>query len=540
MSVFVNQRIDFNNPMMNKPTNLQNSAVLRMLEEEENRKRSGQPGSLKRVAWPPPEDNNNEEFVEQPAVQAQGGPINPQKTTPGPQIHHIPIQQSQTTPGPQTHHIPIQQNQTTPQIHNIPIQQNQTREIPIQLNQQKPPTPQFKEDQKLFTSSATFQPVSPPPSSPLLNKSPTDFSSLAKPWSPQLSPSSSQYRSVSPSTSSNVQSFKSSKVTEYTTTKQYQFSSQSQSESQSQSSQKQFQSQPIVQSYSTSSKETSFEQQPSFNQQSSFQKEFTQIPVFKPAPPPEFKTQTLSQNSQPSKLAEKILTVKIERAEPEDEEEIKPRKPITPKKEESKPSFVPKSPDSSVSPQTYQEPSKTVQFVSQNSVPINSVPQSFVPQNLAPQNVEPPKVNPPKVTPTPPQKVSSLDQLAPSQQGTPQPQRTLTKPKPVEPPPSTITLRPQAPVSQAPPPLVNSQPATAKFGGGKNLRGDLKWPPEEVKEKMAAEKQHLLDLAKGPACRPKKQHKDYMPFFAKHQLNSTYPGYKIPPGTQFYDHNPVM
>ena len=34
-------RIDFN--QLTKPTNLQNSAVLRMLEEEEARQRSGQP-----------------------------------------------------------------------------------------------------------------------------------------------------------------------------------------------------------------------------------------------------------------------------------------------------------------------------------------------------------------------------------------------------------------------------------------------------------------------------------------------------------------
>lgn len=34
-------RIDFN--QLAKPANLQNSAVLRMLEEEETRKRSGQP-----------------------------------------------------------------------------------------------------------------------------------------------------------------------------------------------------------------------------------------------------------------------------------------------------------------------------------------------------------------------------------------------------------------------------------------------------------------------------------------------------------------
>lgn len=72
------------------------------------------------------------------------------------------------------------------------------------------------------------------------------------------------------------------------------------------------------------------------------------------------------------------------------------------------------------------------------------------------------------------------------------------------------------------------------FLGGKHLRGDLKWPPENVRQRMAAERQHLEELAKGPALKPLKVEKDYSQFFARHALNSSYPGYKIPPGTQFY------
>ncbi|CAH1111681.1 unnamed protein product [Psylliodes chrysocephalus] len=106
--------------------------------------------------------------------------------------------------------------------------------------------------------------------------------------------------------------------------------------------------------------------------------------------------------------------------------------------------------------------------------------------------------------------------------------------RPVEPPPTTITLRPQAPVSQAPPPVYTSQPATANLKGGKHLRGDLKWPPEEVKMQAEEENRLRLELAKGPVCRPRKVKKDYTSFFEQHALNSTYPGYKIPPGTQFY------
>lgn len=57
---------------------------------------------------------------------------------------------------------------------------------------------------------------------------------------------------------------------------------------------------------------------------------------------------------------------------------------------------------------------------------------------------------------------------------------------------------------------------------------------------MEAERTQLEEIARGPAIRPSRNLKDYSPFFAQHQLNSAYPGYKVPPGTQFYDHTPVM
>ncbi|XP_017772893.1 PREDICTED: protein app1-like isoform X2 [Nicrophorus vespilloides] len=146
---------------------------------------------------------------------------------------------------------------------------------------------------------------------------------------------------------------------------------------------------------------------------------------------------------------------------------------------------------------------------------------------------------------TAPPKQFTNPQTPPVQQQTPVvPQQTVQQPiqptKHFEPPPSTITLRPQVPISQAPAPVFSSQPATATLKGGKNLRGDLKWPPEDVKDKMQAERQAAIELAKGPACRPRRIAKDYSSFFAQHSLNCTYPGYKIPPGTQYYEHHPVM
>ncbi|KPJ05603.1 DNA-directed RNA polymerase II subunit RPB1 [Papilio xuthus] len=110
--------------------------------------------------------------------------------------------------------------------------------------------------------------------------------------------------------------------------------------------------------------------------------------------------------------------------------------------------------------------------------------------------------------------------------------------KQFEPPPSTITLRQQQPVHQKPPPVFPSQPATASFKGGVNMRGDQKWPPQSVKEAVAAENEARMMLAKGPACRPRKVNRDYSGFFAKHALNNNYPGYRAPPGTQhFEDHS---
>ncbi|XP_075216846.1 uncharacterized protein LOC142322079 isoform X2 [Lycorma delicatula] len=103
-----------------------------------------------------------------------------------------------------------------------------------------------------------------------------------------------------------------------------------------------------------------------------------------------------------------------------------------------------------------------------------------------------------------------------------------------EPPPSTITLRSSAPFNQAPPPVFMSQPATATHQGGHRMRGDDKWPPEDYKQQAAAENEARLAIAKGPAFRPRKIQKDYSSFFAQNALNSTYPGYRAPPGTQHY------
>ncbi|XP_050667423.1 uncharacterized protein LOC126967085 isoform X4 [Leptidea sinapis] len=107
--------------------------------------------------------------------------------------------------------------------------------------------------------------------------------------------------------------------------------------------------------------------------------------------------------------------------------------------------------------------------------------------------------------------------------------------KQFEPPPSLITLRPQPPIHQTPSPVFSSQPAAASFKGGINMRGDMKWPPQSVKEAVAAENEARVQLAKGPACRPRKVKKDYSSFFSQHALNHCYTSYRVPPGTQHFD-----
>lgn len=103
-----------------------------------------------------------------------------------------------------------------------------------------------------------------------------------------------------------------------------------------------------------------------------------------------------------------------------------------------------------------------------------------------------------------------------------------------EPPKTTVTLRATPPVSQSPAPVYQAQPPVASVQGGARMRGDQKWPPESVKQQTAAENEARVALAKGPAFRPRKVKKDYTSFFAQHALNSTYPGYRAPPGTQHY------
>ncbi|XP_076290298.1 uncharacterized protein LOC143213881 isoform X1 [Lasioglossum baleicum] len=207
------------------------------------------------------------------------------------------------------------------------------------------------------------------------------------------------------------------------------------------------------------------------------------------------------------------------------------------------------SPSSGSSPQP---PSTIARSSTQSAVPSTPSPispggtlrqpslfhQQFAPKGWAP--VTPPATSPILQQPIHPVSWSSPQQQNYRPQQHPQDlyssQRQSQNPTPVafEAPPSTITLRPEPPISQAPAPVYQAQPAATKAPVSGNMRGDLKWPPPSVKAQTAAENQARMDLAKGPAVRPRRVHKDYSGFFAQHALNSTYPGYRAPPGTQYF------
>jgi hypothetical protein len=92
-------------------------------------------------------------------------------------------------------------------------------------------------------------------------------------------------------------------------------------------------------------------------------------------------------------------------------------------------------------------------------------------------------------------------------------------------------LRKEAPITQKPAPVYQSQPVAATFQGGAHMRGDTKWPPTEYKMQAEIDNEERRKLALGPVFRPKRVNKDYSRFFAQNALSNTYPGYRVPPGT---------
>ncbi|XP_018560808.1 transcriptional regulator DEF1 isoform X2 [Anoplophora glabripennis] len=583
--------INFNNPNVGKPANLKNSAVLRMLEEEENRQRNGiGPGNYntakplrenitwpppeyehknslrstfkdvvvpgaKRVAWPPPSESGSDSpYVEQNSVSAQGGP-----------------QISSQSPG-------FQQNN-----YQAPAQQRSVSSNPPTNRPLKP----------LDVSTGSSSPLS----SPLLNQSPHGFrpSTPAKGWAPvqspvatpsppswqqhppvqhqqsttsttqhpplqhQLSTSSTAssttryqtaHQSVSQQTFLGQQYLPSSEV-QYQTTQQYQSSQQyqppQQKSQQQYQPQKQFQSpqqqyqlpqqqyQPPQQQYQPPQQQ--YQVPPQQQYQAPSQQQYQAPPQQQYQAPPQQQYQAPSQQQYqaPPQQQYQAPPQQQYQAPPQQQYQAPPQQQYQATSQHQY----------QASPQQYQASTQQqYQASTQQYQASTQQNQAFQPSQSAPKPAAAPSQVAPRAAPA-------------SKQAQP-------------PPPTTITLRPKAPVSQAPPPLVTSQPATAtlkvskknlrgdikwppedvkrkiaeenldsndsflSIQGGKHLRGDLKWPPECVRQQFAEEDRLRLELAQGPACRPLRPHKDYSEFFNQHALNSTYPGYKIPPGTQFF------
>ncbi|KRT86622.1 hypothetical protein AMK59_651, partial [Oryctes borbonicus] len=387
--------IDFNNPMTNKPANLQNSAVLRMLEEEENRKRGGQPGSVKRVAWPPP-SGDLEEFVEQEPVHSQGGPLYSSPKS---------VQSNQAQPSPPPKPQTQTQTQQSPSS-PVVVQQHQ----PSYQQQQQPP----KSPQIYANTANSFQPIISPtastvsgqsaPLSPNISRSPVSFTNLAKPWSPQ-GQSAPNFKPVQPPSLRTIQSYQQQQSSE-----QYHYTQQHYRTEQTGETQRVYQT----------NQETTFQQYqtPPVQVSQSLQQQELQRQESVP------QKQTFDLNQNKVEVAQSVTrspAFKLSTSVEIQQEVSKPTKPS--------------------------EPSTPIQVIPQSPKPI--VPDSPLLKTVSPMQ---------KPTPKPSQPSAQVAAKGVAQNQAPIPQRYQVPAKTVEPPPSTITLRPQAPVSQAPPPLVTSQP----------------------------------------------------------------------------------
>ncbi|XP_066259296.1 uncharacterized protein [Euwallacea similis] len=437
-------RIDFHSSQAGKPTNLQNSAVLRMLEEEEHR-RGVTPGNevyyprpLRDVSWPPPE---HEQQIQRSSFK--------DVVTPGSKrVAWPPPQEGILDPADVTQQSAAETQGGAPQYYTrSPGLQYQSNSAPQQGAPYQQPASQqsYRPLKPLDVSSVS---AGSPLTSPALNQSPQGFrpATPGKGWAPVQSPlgaGAQKYFGATPAQS-------------YSSQPPYQQASQPWQQ-QGYQTPGQYQQPGTNQPY----------QQPGQGYQTpgQYQQSGYQVPGHQYQPG--------GQQYQPGG------------------QQYQPQQP---------------------SQQQFNQSQQQSPYQSQPVAQANQYQSSPSQNQFSSQ---------PKPTVAQTQVAASRPQSA----------------KPVEPPPSTITLRQTAPVSQAPAPVFSAQPATASLKvtvGGKHLRGDLKWPPDNVRQRMADEERHLVELSKGPACRPLKKDKDYTPFFDAHALNHAYPGYKIPPGTQFY------
>nr|CAH7730851.1 unnamed protein product [Callosobruchus chinensis] len=596
------QSIDFRNPNVGKPANLKNSAVLRMLEEEENMQRNGYGPGAKRVAWPPPNEAGLEgPYSEHSSVPSQGSPApsyqqqqqyyEQQQAAPPSSVPLAPLDvrsQASSSPLPSPHQsskgwAPVHSPAPTPAQPAWSAPPPKPSQPAWRAPASTSPQPEYRPAPAPSSSSPASAPVYQPaawkhPSKPVLpesevndslplwrkptsthyeaahqpvsqqtylgqqylgdlqkNKKPQEkkpLSGAAQGQQPYNSAQSLYQSQAAPQQQNGYQgahnqsNFDQSSSNQYNQSNSNQFNESNQYNRSQSTQSNQSQSQSVHQySQSQSSQQVSQQYQPSAVQQRETSQYQTVQHYQSPGGHIQQQQQSVQQQSyQATRQYEVHTTQQYSSANPN---VVKSTQTIKEVKTESTP--------------------QGVQSVTQFSTTSSNSPQTPLTENQFG-----------------PKSVAAPSQVAPRPQA-----------KPVAPPPSTITLRPQAPISQVPAPLVTSQPATAtlkeklvsprnlrgdikwppeevkkkmieeaqnqqncnsflSLEGGKHLRGDLKWPPENVKSQMEEENRLRLELAKGPAVRPPKQLKDYTGFFEQHALSDTYPGYKIPPGTQFY------
>jgi hypothetical protein len=505
--------IDFDD--ISKPANLANSAVLRMLEEEENQKRHArQPGGLKRVAWPPEtEYQSPSRVVPQPQQSpAQDNSYHQPSQNQYPSQYNNNVRQPSHDSSAVEQRYPYQQEHSQP---NYPQQKPQPtyqqQHLQSYPNQQSQPSqPSYQQQQQQYPNDRQQTPIDNHPQ-PIYQRQhsqsqtrqsrmtpgrmfPNPDPCFMKINKPAYLQAPQPARAVSPSTSAFAggvavhapqQSPSSGFANGGEISPHYQQSSpnyQQQSQPSPNYYQQQPQSSPQYQSTST------LPLSPDPNRS---------LPGWSPVRKPvQVQSGYTLSNQRPS--ADRYGGVQSYAANQNQYQQ-----------QQSSPSYQPPSNQGQ-----YQPPSNQVQY----QPPSNQVQYQ------------------PSYQSQPQQQQQYQPQQQQQYQSTPSNEQQYQAQQPYyrQPSPGVITLRKEAPFNQQPAPIFTSQPAAASFGGGTNMRGDQKWPPQEYKLQSEIDNEARRRLAQGRLLRPRRvqKDKDIQAFFDQHAIHNSYRHYNVPPGTQ--------
>ncbi|XP_037036406.1 AT-rich interactive domain-containing protein 1A isoform X1 [Bradysia coprophila] len=475
--------IDFDD--ISKPANLANSAVLRMLEEEENQKRHGrQPGGLKRVAWPPePEYQSPSGVAPQPQQSpAQGNTYHQSSQNQYPSQYNNNARQPSHDNSAVEQRSPYRQEQT-----NYPqpvYQQQHTQSYPTQPSQPQQTynyyqsAPVDNHPQPIYQrqhSQSQARQIRATPGRAFPNPDPC-FMKINKPA--YLQPTQ-PIRAVSPSTTA----FAGGVAVNAPQQSQYPAPGYANG-----GASPQYQSQPS----------------PNYQQQSSPSQYQQQQPQSSPQyqPSPQYQSNSsLPLSPDPNRSLPGWSPV---------------RKPVQVNTgytlNNQRPSAEPYSGQSYAGNQNQYQQQTSPSY--QPSANYDQYQPQQAPQQQQPQY----------------QPQQQQYQSTPSNEHQYQAQQPYYR----QPSPGVITLRKEAPFNQEPAPVFTSSPSAASFGGGTNMRGDQKWPPQEYKLQSEIDNEARRRLAQGPVLRPRRvqKDKDIKAFFDQHAIHNQYRYYNVPPGTQ--------